>query len=176
MHRAGWLRTRAVEPALDLIVNRHLLACNPFAIGGNEGEVQAVKMSRAGENIGPSRRWDCIDLAIDEICQRIDPPAGTTAEQRLRPEVKLKLDEGVRGDADQQKVRKEPEQNFRGQRKPGAHELFPVWINEEIASGAHGTDETRGLGIVAEFFSQGGDVNVDGAIEYLVIAVANFLQ
>ena len=49
-------------------------------------------------------------------------------------------------------------------------------MNEHVTGGAEGADETGIFRIVAQFFAQRGNVDVDAAVENLVIALADFLQ
>ncbi|MEK0447238.1 MAG: hypothetical protein RLZZ399_2559 [Verrucomicrobiota bacterium] len=51
-----------------------------------------------------------------------------------------------------------------------------IGSNEGIACRPDGADEARVFGVVAEFASQGRDVDVYGAVEDLVVAFADFLE
>lgn len=53
---------------------------------------------------------------------------------------------------------------------------FDPGIDEQVAGGAHGADETRLLRVVAQLAAEGGDVHVDRAIEHLVVPVAAFVE
>ena len=51
-----------------------------------------------------------------------------------------------------------------------------VGVDQHVARAAHGADEARLFGIVAQLAAQGGDVHVNRAVEHVVVAVADFLQ
>jgi hypothetical protein len=167
----------AVEAGADLSGKVDDFASEVVAIVGGDEEMEAVEIAGAGEDAGPLGGRDGVDLAVDEIGEGVDAPAGAATKKGLGSEVEFKFEEGVGGDGNEEQVREEPEEDLCGEWEAGAHHyLLPVGIDEEVAGGADGADEAGGLGIVAEFLAEGGDVDVYRAVEDLVVAVADFLE
>jgi len=170
-------RPGAVEADDYFIGDGDVLAGDVAPLGGGEEEVKAVEIAGPGEDGGPLGGRLGVDLAVDEIREGIDATAGAATQEGLGTEVQLELEEEEGGDGDEEKVCEEPEEDLCGDGKAGTHEdLVAAGIDEEIAGGAHGADETGCLGIVAELLAEGGDVDIDGAVEDLVVAVADFLE
>jgi hypothetical protein len=97
-----------------------------MAIGGSDEKMEAVKIPSPGEDIAPLTRSFRVDLAIDEVGERLDTLAGAAAEEGFRSKVEFEFDECVGGDADEQEVCEEPEEDFRGKWKPGAHRVYSL--------------------------------------------------
>ena len=51
-----------------------------------------------------------------------------------------------------------------------------IGIHHHVPGGAHRADEARVLRVVAEFFSQRGNVDVNRAVEHVEVAVADFVE
>jgi hypothetical protein len=51
-----------------------------------------------------------------------------------------------------------------------------IGIHEGIARRSDGSDEVGIFGVIPEFFSERGDMHIDGSIEDLVVSVADFLE
>ena len=140
-----------------------------------EREAHVISILEALEHLIPLLRRRGVEFADDEIAHRVDAVTGAGGEDPVGIEMKLGVGEQAHHPDQKRQIQKEPEQNLGWQGQAREHDwarLLRRGIDQHVPDRADGANKARILRIVAQFAAQRPDVDVDRAVQAIVLPVS----